>query len=572
MKRFTGLVVLSMLAAGGLFAGGGGQRQTGGGGGAPQFSPPGLTGDALAFSKFTQPVDVHIGMAVNPIDTTLPPGDTAQNNQYTRYLRDKYNINVIVDWTAADGEDYNQKVSLCIASDSLPDGLNVKSHIYMLKAAKSGMLYDITDLFQKYASSQVKKIVDSTQGRAMNMVSYDGRMIALPNITVTTDGVHVMNVQKNWLDQYGLGIPQTLDEIENAARVFKEKKPAGAATIPIIGPDKNGKLYCNYIESSNLANGFDPVFAAYDAYPGYFLDNGNGTVSYGSLLGNMKPALQRLAKWYKEGLIDPELGSRDNSGEPVNANQVGIRFGPWWALGYGNGDSFKNDPGANWQAYPVYTDGGKWNAHMKAPGVEACLISRKASPDAAAAIIVMYNALVRDEATFDTSVAISWYPLRTVAAAADECEYEYRELTKVLKGETKPEDYNDPMSLYKLMYKDAQVIRNVIPGFSASRDLNVGDFSLANAGDFNRAYALMIGNRPFATKKLDKEVYSVTYSMTDMLEQRWPNLKKLEDEVMMKIITGQLDISAFDKFVSDWKAQGGQGVLDDIAALYLKKK
>ena len=572
MKRFTGLVVLSMLAAGGLFAGGGGQRQTGGGGGAPQFSPPGLTGDALAFSKFTQPVDVHIGMSVNPIDTTLPPGDTAQNNQYTRYLRDKYNINVIVDWTAADGEDYNQKVSLCIASDSLPDGLNVKSHIYMLKAAKSGMLYDITDLFQKYASSQVKKIVDSTQGRAMNMVSYDGRMIALPNITVTTDGVHVMNVQKNWLDQYGLGIPQTLDEIENAARVFKEKKPAGAATIPIIGPDKNGKLYCNYIESSNLANGFDPVFAAYDAYPGYFLDNGNGTVSYGSLLGNMKPALQRLAKWYKEGLIDPELGSRDNSGEPVNANQVGIRFGPWWALGYGNGDSFKNDPGANWQAYPVYTDGGKWNAHMKAPGTEACLISRKASPDAAAAIIIMYNALVRDEATFDTSVAISWYPLRTVAAAADECEYEYRELTRVLKGETRPEDYNDPMSLYKLMYKDAQVIRNVIPGFSASRDLNVGDFSLANAGDFNRAYALMIGNRPFATKKLDKEVYSVTYSMTDMLEQRWPNLKKLEDEVMMKIITGQLDISAFDKFVSDWKAQGGQGVLDDIAALYLKKK
>lgn len=572
MKRFTGLVVLSMLAAGGLFAGGGGQRQTGGGGGAPQFSPPGLTGDALAFSKFTQPVDVHIGMSVNPIDTTLPPGDTAQNNQYTRYLRDKYNINVIIDWTAADGEDYNQKVSLCIASDSLPDGLNVKSHIYMLKAAKSGMLYDITDLFQKYASSQVKKIVDSTQGRAMNMVSYDGRMIALPNITVTTDGVHVMNVQKNWLDQYGLGIPQTLDEIENAARVFKEKKPAGAATIPIIGPDKNGKLYCNYIESSNLANGFDPVFAAYDAYPGYFLDNGNGTVSYGSLLGNMKPALQRLAKWYKEGLIDPELGSRDNSGEPVNANQVGIRFGPWWALGYGNGDSFKNDPGANWQAYPVYTDGGKWNAHMKAPGTEACLISRKASPDAAAAIIIMYNALVRDEATFDTSVAISWYPLRTVAAAADECEYEYRELTRVLKGETRPEDYNDPMSLYKLMYKDAQVIRNVIPGFSASRDLNVGDFSLANAGDFNRAYALMIGNRPFATKKLDKEVYSVTYSMTDMLEQRWPNLKKLEDEVMMKIITGQLDISAFDKFVSDWKAQGGQGVLDDIAALYLKKK
>jgi multiple sugar transport system substrate-binding protein/putative aldouronate transport system substrate-binding protein len=558
-----------LIAVGTVFASGGGQQQSQRSA-TPTLSPAGLTGDALAFSKFTKPVDVHIGMSVSPIDTTLPPGDTAQNNQYTRYLRDNYNINVIVDWTAAEGNDYNQKVSLAIASNTLPDALVFNSQSYLLKAAKSEMLYDITGLFQQYASSQVKGIVDSTQGRAMEMVSYDGRMIALPNITVATDGVHVLNIQKNWLDQYGLAIPKTLDDIENVARVFKEQKPAGAATIPIIGPDKNTKLYCNFIESSNLSNGFDPVFSAYDAYPGYFLDNGNGTVSYGSLDPKMKPALQRLASWYKEGLIDPEMGSRDNSGEPVNANQVGLRFAPWWGLGYGNGDSFKNDPNANWQAYPVLTNDGKWNAHMKAPGVSSCVISKKASADVAAAVIIMYNALVRDEAAFDTSVAIGWYPLRTVAAAMDETEYEYNELLKVLTGQTTPESYNNPMSIYKLMYHDAQLIKNVIPGFTASRDLNVSDFSMANAGDFNRSYAIMVGDRPYATRKIDKEVYSVTYSMTDLLEQRWPNLWKMETEVMMKIVTGQADISTFDKFVADWKAQGGQGILDDIANTYLK--
>lgn len=570
MKKF---LFLSVLTASFALATCGGKSQSPGAGtkAGPVLSPPGLSGDELAFSKFTQPVEVHIGMPVSPIDTTLPPGDSPGNNQYTRYLKEKYNINVIVDWTAAEGNDYNQKVSLAIASDSLPDGLNVKSHMYMLKAAKSGMLYDITELYQQYASSQVKQILDSTKGRGMAQVTYENRMIALPNITVDTDGIHVMNIQKNWLDQYGLGIPKTLDDIEQAARVFKERKPAGPGTIPIIGPDKNTKLYCTFIESSNLANGFDPVFSAYDAYPGYFLDNGDGTVSYGSLDPKMKPALERLAKWYKEGLIDPEMGARDNSGEPINANQAGIRFGPWWSLGYGNGDSFKNDPNANWQAYPVYSEAGKWNVHMKSPGQEALLISAKASADAAAAIIIMYNAWVRDEATFDTSVAVAWYPLRTTAAAADETEYEYRELTKVLKGETNPQDYNNPMSLYKLMYKDAQVIRNVIPRFDPARDLNVGDFDMSNAGDFNRAYALLVGNRPFATAKVDKEVYSLVYSMTDLLEQRWPNLKKLEDEAMMKIITGQLDISGFDKFVSDWKAQGGQGVLDDLAAQFLKK-
>jgi multiple sugar transport system substrate-binding protein/putative aldouronate transport system substrate-binding protein len=567
-----GMVLIAGVVSGMLLSCTQKEQDLSGGNGDPVLSPPGLTGDDLAFSKFTKPVQVHIGMSVSPIDTTLPAGDSAQNNQYTRYLRDVYNIHVIVDWSAANGNDFNQKVSLCIASDSLPDGLNVKSHAHMHKAAKSGMLYDITDLFQQYASSQVKGIVDSTRGRAMKMVSYNDRMIALPNITVDTDGIHVLNVQKQWLDQYGLPVPRTVDDIEKAARVFKEKKPAGSTTIPIIGPDKDTKLYCNFIESSNLVNGLDPIFQAYDVYPGFFIDKGDGTVSYGSLDPKMKEPLARLARWYREGLLDPELGSRDNSGEPVNANQVGIRFGPWWALGYGNGDSFKNNPKANWQAYPVYSDSGAWNAHMKAPGPEACLINRRASPDVAAAIIIMYNAMVRDEAAFDTSVAPGWYPLRTVAAAADETEYEYRELIRVLKGETNPEDYDNPMSIYKLIYHDAQLIRNVIPGYSPDRELRVGDFNMENAGDFNRSYALMIGNRPRATTPLDKEVYSVTYSMTDRLEQRWPNLWKMESEVMMKIITGKAGIGAFDKFVADWKTQGGQDILNDLAAQFLKDR
>ena len=568
MKRFTVIAfVLMFVMAGALSAAGRGQAA---GGGTPSLSPSGLSGDALAFSRFTQPVDVHIGMEVDPTDTTLPAGDTPGNNQYTRYLKEKYNINIIVDWTAAQGLDYQQRVALSIASDSLPGGLIAPSHIHMLQAAKSGMLYDITNLFQQYASTQVKGIMDTTQGRALASVSYDNRMIALPNITVTTDGVYVLNVQKNWLDQYNLPIPKTLDDIENVARVFRDRQPAGSQTIPIVGPDRNTRLYSTFIESSNIQNNFGPVFFAYDAYPGYFINNGNGTVSYGSLDPKMKPALERLAKWYREGLIDPEIGTRDRSGELIDSNRGGMRFGPWWALGYGNGDSFINDRNVNWQAYPVYTNEGKWNATMKAVGTTACMISRKASANSAAAMIIMYNALVRDEAIFDTSVAIGWYPLRTVAAPADECEYTYQELQKILRGTARPEDYTDPMSAYKLIAADTAMIRRVIPGFTPNRDLNVGDFSQANRGDFQRAYALMIGNRPFATTKLDKAVYSVTYSMTDMLAQRWPNLWRMEEEVMLRIITGQLDIGAFDRFVNDWRSQGGQGILDDLAAQFLK--
>lgn len=527
-----------------------------------------LTGDDLAFYKFPEPVDVHIGMVVDPTDKTLPEGDSVSNNQYTRYLKEKYNINVIVDWTAATGNDFKQKVSLTIASGKLPDGMVVDDRSFMTKAASAGLLYDITDLFEQYQSSQVRDIMASTEGRAMENASYNGRMVSLPNITVDTDGVHIMWIRKDWLDKLNLPVPKTLADIEKTAKAFIDNKMGGDKTIGIAGPSKNTFPYATFLVSSNNLGGFDPIFGAMDAYPGYWLDNGDGSVTYGTTTENTKKTLALLADWYKKGLIDPEVGTRDNVGDPINANQAGIFFGPWWSGGYGNGDSFKNDPTANWQAYPVYSDDNKWNVHMKTTGSTYTLISKNAKPDVVKAILIMNNALVRDEATFDLSVAVGWYPLRNVMAAANETEYEYTELLKVLKGEADPEDYNKPNSLYKLMYADAKKVRDVIkPPYD---DLNVNNFNTANFGDFQRMYSLLIGDRPFATTPIDKKVYSVTYNQTPTMETKWANLKKMEDETVMKIILGQASIDTFDKFVKDWKAQGGDEITAEVAEL-LKK-
>ncbi|MGO4696476.1 extracellular solute-binding protein [Paenibacillus sp. 2TAB26] len=529
---------------------------------------PALSGDDLAFSKFPNPVDVHIGMVVDPTDKTLPEGDSVSNNQYTRYLKEKYNINVIVDWTAATGNDFKQKVSLTIASGKLPDGMVVDDRSFMTKAASSGLLYDITDIFQQYQSSQVKDIMASTDGRALENASYKGKMVSLPNITVDTDGVHVLWIRKDWLDKLQLPVPKTVSDVEKTAKAFVDSKLGGDKMIGIAGPSKNTFPYSTFLVSSNNMGGFDPIFGAMDAYPGYWLDNGDGSVTYGTTTDNTKKTLALLADWYKKGLIDPEVGTRDNVGDPINANQAGIFFGPWWNGGYGNGDSFKNDPTANWQAYPVYSDDNKWNVHMKTTGSTYTVISKNAKPDVVKAIMIMNNALVRDEATFDLSVNVAWYPLRNVMAAANETEYEYAELLKVLKGETNPEDYNKPNSLYKLMYADAKKVKDVIkPPYD---DLNVSNFSTANFGDFQRLYSIMIGDRPFTTIPIDKKVFSVTYNQTSTMETKWANLKKMEDETVMKIILGQASIDSFDKFVKDWKSQGGDEITAEVAEL-LKK-
>ena len=54
------------------------------------------------------------------------------------------------------------------------------------------------------------------------------------------------------------------------------------------------------------------------------------------------------------------------------------------------------------------------------------------------------------------------------------------------------------------------------------------------------------------------------------MEQKWANLKKMEDETVLKIIVGTSPISSFDQFVKDWKAQGGDQITAEVQKL-LKK-
>jgi multiple sugar transport system substrate-binding protein/putative aldouronate transport system substrate-binding protein len=563
LALLAAIVAVGMVACSGGGAGGGSSKDTNTI--AAKVAP---LGDDVAFGKFKNPVNVHIAMMVDPTDKTLPAGDTAGNNEYTRYLKDKYNINVIVDWTAAQWDPYNQKVSLAIASGKLPDALIFNDRTYMTKAASAGLLYNISTLFRQYASKQVLDLMATTGGMGVANASYNDQMVSLPNTTTNADGVIQAFVRKDWLDKLKLAEPKTLADFENVAKAFVKAKLAGPATIGIVGPAKDTNLYCDFLNSSNLRGGFDPVFAAYDAYPGFWVDN-NGTVEYGTINPNTKKALGTLAKWYKEGLIDAEMGTRDNNMEPVNANQVGIFFGPWWEIGYGNLDSYKNDPKTNWKAYPVYTDDGKWFVHMKTTGTYYTGISKKASPDVVKALIIMNNALVRDEQTFDRSVAISWYPLRNVMAPADEMEYTYNALMKILKGQAKPEEFMAPGSVYKNLANDAKQVQSIVkPPFD---NINIGNYDQKkDVGEFQRLLATFVGDKPFAAIPIDKKVYSVTYSQTPTMLLKWANLWKLEQQATLGIILGKQPLDSFDKFVSDWKAQGGDDITKEVQAMAKK--
>ena len=284
----------------------------------------------------------------------------------------------------------------------------------------------------------------------------------------------------------------------------------------------------------------------------------------------MKEALTTLHDWYEKGLINPEVGTTTNGD---NANNVkngtcGIFMGPWWSLGYGNPDSFRNDNNANWQAYPLYTNDGEWNVHMKDVGTTYTMVNKNASDDVKKAIVIMNNVLVRDESTFDTSVAIGWYPLRNTMAATDECEYEYDALMGIIKGEASADDYQQGGSkfngLYKNLANDAATLKDVISeDYDGSRDLTVTDMDVnTNNGQFNRFYALLIGDRPYATLEPDHKIYSELYYTIDGMDTYWTQISDLEDKSVLQFITGAKSLDEWDQFCTDWHVQGGDQILE----------
>jgi putative aldouronate transport system substrate-binding protein len=521
--------------------------------------------DADPYGKYEQPVDLTIGMGFDPSDKSLAEGDTLENNQYTRYIADNLNINVKLAWQAATGNDYSQKVNLTIASNDLPDGM-VVNDTQMRAMVKAGQLGDMTATYASYASPILKSLMDKTNGIAPKAVTFDGKMVAIPGLQVQADGVHIMWIRQDWLDKLGLQAPRTMDELETVAKAFIEKNPDGVPAkdmIGITGPQNGGKLYANFIESNNNSFGFDPIFSAYHAYPGYWVKDSSGATAYGSIQPEVKEALSKLRDLYAKGLIDKETGVRKDATEPIVAGHSGIYFGMWWSGYWPLPDALKNNPKADWQAYALPLDkDGKFNAHMNTPASQFVVIRKGYEhPEAA---IKMLNLLVRDEKTFDLSKGgVGFYPLRVPMGPMDECEFSVPALREVLAGTKTPEDFDLPE--YKLLKADCENIKKVKLEPYDKVNIQYWDMN-ADPSGAQRCYSLLVGTAPLLENY--NKVYSLTYSQTKGMESKWATLKKLEDETFLKIIMGIAPVESFDEFVKQWKSLGGDQItaeVDEIA-------
>ena len=523
----------------------------------------GTAKEDLPFSKYAETVTVHLGGSMNP-NAKILDGMSYEDNAYTRFLKDDLNIEVVYDWIAS-SSDYDEKMNLCIGSGTIPEMMNVNATQYRA-LLKYDMIQPLDQYFEDYASDKLKGFVESGGEELKKCITNDkGEMMAIPAPSMMVGEMNEMWIRQDWLDNLGLEVPRTWDEMAAVAEAFVTQDPDGNGeddTIGILGPGNSNHI--NDIGDNQF--GLDPLFCSFQSYPQYWLQDEDGTVKYGSIQPETRVALEKIQKLYTDKLIDPEMLVRNNCQEAVLSGKVGIFFGPWWS-GYTVGEATLAGE-ADWRAYftPLSVD-GKYYTHMPDPTSKYVVVSKSCKNPEAAFKIISYLVANEQQWTDDdiTSSEMScadFYPLWNGYDNADEIEVSTDTLEKYLAGEITMDDVD--FSQHKLLKSDMEAVTELKkePYDDFSLDKWNLDSDLAKT-NLPRLVSLLVGGAPYVNDKYIP-VYNAYSGQTETMQAKWANLKKMEEETFAKIIMGKADISEFDTFVENWKNQGGDQILKEI--------
>ena len=208
-------------------------------------------------------------------------------------------------------DDHTTKLNLLLSSNQQVDIFEESWQPLYVK----GFLADLTDVIAAEPTAQ--EALAQFKDETIAGVKVNGRMMAFPyNDAGSTYPVWL---RQDLLDKCGLQKPKTIDELENVLKVFKEKDPIGG-----------GKTMGLVTSAEGLRK----------AFMGGFTENGDGR--FMSADGNITPYflnpgyknfVQKMANWYKAGLIAPETFSynRTNIVEFIRKGQV-ASFAEWYSM------------------------------------------------------------------------------------------------------------------------------------------------------------------------------------------------------------------------------------------------
>ena len=511
------------------------------------------------FGAYPETIEYTLGKMTSVNNSNMPENDTYTDNAYTRYIKSVINVQNVDVFEANDSQ-YDTNVSMVISMGSLPDIMVVSSQDEVEQLVEAGLIEDLTESYNNCISDRIRKMYESYGDSLKDMVTYDGKIMALPETNIT-DGPNLVWLRKDWMDKLGLSEPHTIDDVVNIVKHFISEDPgnngvdaSGKPNTVGLAVDTDVTGECGYSSEFLL----DIIFACFGAYPKQWIMNDDGEIVYGSVTNEAKEALSYISSLYNQGVIDNDflLRTSTNICELIENGLCGSFFGPWLAPNNPLANAVSRNPDADWQPYLIATDSdGTTSYHSQNPCYKYVVVRKGYEhPEIAAKMISVMFDKVRFDCT-DSEEFKNYYQLNvepTARPLSINVDYNnalsicYRNIDATISGRKNP----DSLELLERSFYDAcsEYIKNA----------NKTSTQWA-------AYMSRIKACSLIAQDNIKVVDSLYFKTTDTMKSHWWRLKAKEKEAYLKIISGEEDISYFDRFVKEWNEQGGQTITSEVS-------
>lgn len=202
---------------------------------------------------------------------------------------------------SAASADSNEAFNIMMASGNLPDIIHGNRLDSINKYGMEGAFIPLNDLIEKYAPN-IKAFFDEKPSAKKSVTAADGNIYIIPFV-FEGHAAKAWFIRKDWLDKFNLPIPTTVEEFHNALLTFKNGDP-----------NENGKSdEIPFFTRDRSVNDLLPLFGARSSF---YVDD-IGKVRMGAYDETFKFGMQQINKWYREGLIDPEVFTRGSNARDV---------------------------------------------------------------------------------------------------------------------------------------------------------------------------------------------------------------------------------------------------------------
>lgn len=212
--------------------------------------------------------------------------------------------NVKIKWREESYTDPKQKMNLMFSTGETED-IVWDAHVHAAggpkKLLSEGLIIPLNKYIEQYAPN-LKKLIKETPGLLEQISTDDGRIFMFPEIRLSqvTRSNSGFAVRKDWLDKANLPVPETIEDWYTTLKTFQEQDMNGNGKkdecFISLGKNKSSQSITNF----SVAYGLIDEFFVKD-----------GVVKFGANEPAYKEYLAEMAKWYKEGLIDPEFSTQD---------------------------------------------------------------------------------------------------------------------------------------------------------------------------------------------------------------------------------------------------------------------